>query len=113
MRIVFFNVLLIPLFFYSSSYYLLVQKEPEPLAPLHHNVDTYRFGGVFSKFFFLPIHCLDRRIRPNYWKPRFPDLPSLADEYVRLSGTDAVVLYISDLKQSFVEEFFRGKQTFE
>lgn len=90
---------------YACSYYGLVKREPVPLAPLQHNMATYKVGGVFSHTLFLPIHCLDRKLRPNFWKPEFPDLPSLTSPFRNLNAFDATTRYFDMLARSFLMEF--------
>ena len=46
---------------YAGSYYALVDRTIVWGPP-------YKFGGNAAKIIFVPIHKLDRLIRPQYWE---------------------------------------------
>jgi hypothetical protein len=69
---------------YVGAYYAMVSRGPYlvPLTPLDFKggrlfakagmlfdeEPEYSVGGVWSTAFFAPIHAIDRRIRPTFWR---------------------------------------------
>lgn len=62
-------ILLLPCL-YVGIYYALV--EPTSILSLSYDDVTflpyYSVGGETAKAVFYPVHCLDRLVRPSYWK---------------------------------------------
>jgi hypothetical protein len=46
---------------YIGSYYAIVEPNSTP---------EYRFGGVAAEAIFAPWHQVDRRMRPESWRPK-------------------------------------------
>jgi len=53
---------------YIGSYYALVQHRAMA-DPWHGPGEpTYRVGGQIAEIVFLPMHSVDRHVRPGYWE---------------------------------------------
>jgi len=50
---------------------LVVVDEPGPDEPFYekriYRSEAYRFGGMFAEILFIPVHCVDRKLRPEVW----------------------------------------------
>ena len=75
------------LLLYAASYLLLLQPQEYGLTGLgvyyYKRVPAYRQGGSVTSSVLLPLHLLDRQIRPSYWKGSMRTDPSDLDIPVR------------------------------
>jgi hypothetical protein len=66
------GVLLLLLALYVGSYFALVKTSVSPLVSVNGvptpYVPRYRFGGPPVYIIYAPIHWVDRRMRPDYWR---------------------------------------------
>jgi hypothetical protein len=74
-------VALILLWLYVGAYYVMVEPAENrarrrivPVYPVGYNAELWepRYGSL-HRWFFAPIHWVDRRLRPHFWEwPRNP-----------------------------------------
>lgn len=91
-----------PVSIYVQSYYALVEKEPCPLKPNLYDQVDYRIKSATLSTLYIPTHYLDRLLRPNYWKPEYPDLVNDADFFRGKSLPQKIVTFAHLLKLSFL-----------
>jgi hypothetical protein len=60
---------------YAAVYFALVDRDTSRinLNNTAHLDATYGCGGRYAHAFFAPAHCVDRRIRQEYWEPGAPE----------------------------------------
>ena len=66
--------MLLALAAYVGAYYMMVRPVLKPLAPKREVIPWYQgksgSEATYRRWatFFAPIHWLDRRLRPDYWR---------------------------------------------
>ena len=52
---------------YVGSYYAMVERIEGQLYAQPIAFPVYRFGQNYSESLFRSMHCLDRKLRPEFW----------------------------------------------
>lgn len=55
---------------YVGSYFVMIVPDAAAVdAGFQFTIPVYRFGGESAHAFYQPVHEIDRRMRPERWRP--------------------------------------------